>query len=1065
MPSQNVIAYAKLHNLSTDWNEWSPGEFQDFFNWKNDTGMDNMVEMTNFGAPSESTSMASGYTIEGGSAWGSTASSSVTSGNTVVFPEGGYGWGGWSETSQSDPTVRYAMDDGTLQTADELRSTIADPSASPESIEMATMQLQQAGESVYPDSIISDSTNYSETTQIIDDAGDGDVFERTANSSWRSQVESEYIDEQIQRAQRVDDLTRIPEEVEMTEFPASGNRITPYGTPGQAGEAAEIEQELWEWDDSKAAEPGERWMGQEAPKDVAELPAEYLTGLEGSEAEAVAGALAKSFEPPNIMGEMVISTKTIMKNIKALGKMAALTPLMMWLHDQGDFCKIAVDSINNWGTISAFLTQDPLTMAAAVGIPLVMDFIKQQNNIRDNNYQDARDSRYLMVKDGGKWYPAILKNRTKNESFFGGDDSIIVEYGDPSGLYFTTVDGKPTPHFRNSKAKQFRMAEDEWSDPEKNTLEYIQKHDFYRQFRFLSADEEDAINNTYLNKLKRLSGEEVEETGDETVWSIVDEDTSGYTDWMKEMSDVQKVLDIVQTDDNMDKQHIDNLDHLYSATKGMRERMQYQWGIEEAHEVGFGGVKEHDFTNSNLFPRQGEEYGINTKFDSYNAGLLAVKELNSGVIPRRVKVLEAARRQAAQSIHVDPGGYIDTRHDFPLAGTYDELQQQWDKIASFTDRNDFQKEYLKQKVTTRYLMNVSDKQGHGADLVDRMHDQTISGVPDRWDMFYRDGAIPPWVNKGEGEVPDSFHIWHGWQTGQRDESKKNFKQFQDHWENKLGETYDVLIENAAVDLQHNVDPAVKYRWDPDDPVQRARALQYWNTSVAKPIDKGTDLDPMLYKPMKHTKGGLKGWYRAFFGNLDRLDRKQKQTPHSWHEDSYVRHGFTGEVTYEKYLQAVQNPDFKPTDIGETSFEQIMRKFTKGEFDWVPEGQEINKRNFPEWMIKGREDSFRKLVDEIDRSGDTHLRQRSAYLKDMFEKPSVANYMKRYHPDGVTSGISKDDFGNFELTDDWEIASRGPDINQVRVGHTIHRRMDFHETPEVDPTPKAAESVTQTAETK
>ena len=165
------------------------------------------------------------------------------------------------------------------------------------------------------------------------------------------------------------------------------------------------------------------------------------------------------------------------------------------------------------------------------------------------------------------------------------------------------------------------------------------------------------------------------------------------------------------------------------------------------------------------------------------------------------------------------------------------------------------------------------------------------------------------------------------------------------------------------------------------------------------------------------------------------------------------------------MQAVQNPDFKPTDIGETSFEQIMRKFTKGEFDWVPEGQEINKRNFPEWMIKGREDSFRKLVDEIDRSGDTHLRQRSAYLKDMFEKPSVANYMKRYHPDGVTSGISKDDFGNFELTDDWEIASRGPDINQVRVGHTIHRRMDFHETPEVDPTPKAAESVTQTAETK
>ena len=55
MPSQNVIAYAKLHNLSTDWNEWSPGEFQDFFNWKNDTGMDNMVEMSSFGTPSEST--------------------------------------------------------------------------------------------------------------------------------------------------------------------------------------------------------------------------------------------------------------------------------------------------------------------------------------------------------------------------------------------------------------------------------------------------------------------------------------------------------------------------------------------------------------------------------------------------------------------------------------------------------------------------------------------------------------------------------------------------------------------------------------------------------------------------------------------------------------------------------------------------------------------------------------------------------------------------------------------------------------------------------------------------
>ena len=168
------------------------------------------------------------------------------------------------------------------------------------------------------------------------------------------------------------------------------------------------------------------------------------------------------------------------------------------------------------------------------------------------------------------------------------------------------------------------------------------------------------------------------------------------------------------------------------------------------------------------------------------------------------------------------------------------------------------------------------------------------------------------------------------------------------------------------------------------------------------------------------------------------------------------------MTYKKYLQAVQNKDFKPTDIGASSFEEIMHKLVKGEYNWVPKGQAVNESNFPDWMIKGREKSFRDLVDEIDRSGDTQLRQRSAYLKDMYDKPSVANYMQRYHPQGAT-GMSKDDFGNIELTDDWELKSRGPNINQVRVGHTIHRRMDFHETPDVDPVP--TESVSQSSEAK
>ena len=346
------------------------------------------------------------------------------------------------------------------------------------------------------------------------------------------------------------------------------------------------------------------------------------------------------------------------------------------------------------------------------------------------------------------------------------DGSINVAYGRPEDLRFVYENGQLRGHFTHQKNKQFRMSDDEWSG-DKSTLAHGEARDFMRPWYFLSVEESQNMMSGYGTS--------------DFAWKVIDQDTSNFTPFMKDMADLQASLDFME---NQEIKTDDPTTFLESSTKGLRRIINKQFTMSEKV------LLNETFANSSGFPKESEAYGLNTKWDSYrgpfNPGIGAFHELNAQVITRKMRVLDTTRRLAAQSAGVDYRVYNDFVKDLPVAGSIDALKNQYLAIAGYRDRNQYQIQYLQEKAWLRYLMGVTNHFGYGADLQDTLVAATKAGTiidghvfdlfPEKYYTEVGDAkqsaltATPAWVNKGE--TPLGFIDMADWQK----EAEKEFIQ-------------------------------------------------------------------------------------------------------------------------------------------------------------------------------------------------------------------------------------------------------------------------------------------------
>ena len=122
--------------------------------------------------------------------------------------------------------------------------------------------------------------------------------------------------------------------------------------------------------------------------------------------------------------------------------------------------------------------------------------------------------------------------------------------------------------------------------------------------------------------------------------------------------------------------------------------------------------------------------------------------------------------------------YLDFAKDLPVAKSGTELQKQLDTITGYEDRNNIQKSYLYQKAINRFWLNEISKRNGLPELLEftnrksaehaatsGIFTSSVGGGHATWNLdtpkpflndFSDDSHIYPWLNSGEGFLPDDM---------------------------------------------------------------------------------------------------------------------------------------------------------------------------------------------------------------------------------------------------------------------------------------------------------------------
>ena len=792
-------------------------------------------------------------------------------------------------------------------------------------------------------------------------------------------------------------MPEVVETVATTEAPSAPSMVPEGGAPPPKAQ----------WRMAEARSP-EMFAELDALPDVPEFPSEMMSKFNVSEFKTV---LNDSFMGVDSGGRAMFSVEGLQSSIMGAGVGLALIPLQNWLNSLGPGGQAVATGINALGMLGmVFGDTDPIGLAINAAIFMGNAFADRLKRKQANNYAGrTADSRLMMVKDQGKWYPAILKDKKEGEGLFAGSNQIEVAYGRPEDLTFVLEDGVFRGHFAHQKNRSFRMEPDEWTGYN-GTKDFAEKKDVMKQWYFLSPEESTKIMSSYGTA--------------EFDWPVYEEAQS--SPFLNSMMELQKSLDLIQ---NAERKTSDPSTFLTSKSKGLHAALYKQF---TEHDLGAWTSAEDgvDMVDSELFPKSWEKYGYNTEWDSYGgAGKNNIEmmfEFNRQVLPDMLRTLEVTRRAAAFETGVDDQTYLDNHKKIPYANNYDELRDQYNTISAYTDRTPLQKQYLKQKAAARYMIKFSDNMGYGADLYDiiqahHTREQKIEGYKTKEGIMYWRGYkgegrddpkfmqnVPAWTNFGENAFPSWMRL-ADWQRSEEDHYLESIRLFGDL---NIGEST----------IAYKGEQYVKNH----PPVQDKAPLP--------PI---VDALPQTKPPVVPVVGTVAGIVTDWIDRATKVLHSRVRTsfvPEVHHADTYLSGPLKGQkITIQNFKSQMATGNFDPQSVGEHSVTNVIDNLVSNRYGWA-QNITLDATIIPTSYIAGLENTWKPLTEHLDNSS-ADVKQRASYMRNVVYAQQREDYRLQYHPEDPPLGHD-----SAPAFDDWTVNKEHQNI--TTVDGQQHAQMDL-----------------------
>ena len=381
---------------------------------------------------------------------------------------------------------------------------------------------------------------------------------------------------------------------------------------------------------------------------------------------------------------------------------------------------------------------------------------ESRQKVIDNDTPDKDyGARLGYVREGDKWYPAIYNKRYKSTGLKAGDSEMTLDYGDEIIWQFDRQ-GNMVPVIPGAKSKQFVVHDDEWDRDtgHRNDYEHMSGKGF------ISGGEGVKMKDTTRDWYFLTTEETKKVASGENQLASYEDDVEQMNPVVREVNDWRKALEYGQ--DWKWSSAVATMGegaavNSYEGSRGLQRITYEAVGRQEA------GVRMADTDDFDAYIKQhAKEPGDHGTKDTYSDYIF------EHVIKDHIKTLYAAQNRAARQAGFDKlytnkaltdyesgagvasgvastgrrdsnmgtawsALYLDTAKDMPVATTAEELKQQLHEIELYNDRTSAQRNYLSQKVQTRYWMQQAVQMGESSKLLEYMGGRSFT-EEDPYDM-------------------------------------------------------------------------------------------------------------------------------------------------------------------------------------------------------------------------------------------------------------------------------------------------------------------------------------------
>ena len=428
----------------------------------------------------------------------------------------------------------------------------------------------------------------------------------------------------------------------------------------------------------------------------------------------------------------------LMKQAKGLMAMPIMAPLTMWM----DTVQPGLgNALNTTLMVADFLnTGDPLGLLITGTVQLWQEAAKARQKVLDNDSPDkAYGSKFGYVREGDEWFPAIYNSRYQSTGLFAGQSSMLMDYGDDGIVWNLNGAGEWIPMIPNAKSKSFIMSDNEWD----MTTRYgrgdkgaivgskdflygtmvgaggaVKAGDITRDWYFMSNDEA----KDFVSGKKHMTSYTA--------------DITKLNSSVRQVNDWRKALDFGQDwkwSSAIKTMGVGAAVNNYEGSRGM-QRVLYEADSDGGMGYAHSKTADYDTYIRNVASGVGEDavysrHSTRDTFKDYLYKNVLQDHLQALYRTQKAAASEAGFKdlyrndlnktfdkafdesmgdKAAGVASVKPGAdvwsamYLDTAKDMPVAATADILKQQLHDIELLNDRSPKQRNYLAQKVQTRY---------------------------------------------------------------------------------------------------------------------------------------------------------------------------------------------------------------------------------------------------------------------------------------------------------------------------------------------------------------------------